>query len=398
MTDLEGKRVLLGVTGGIAAYKSVDLVRRLRDAGAEVQVVMTAGAQRFVTPLTFQAVSRRRVRTDLWDESGEATGHIDLARRADRVVVAPASADFMARLVHGRADDLLTTVCLATEAPLSLCPAMNPTMWSHPATAANRQTLAGRGVTFIGPESGPMAEDESGPGRMSEPLDIVAALGAAAGRLKGRRVMVTAGPTREPVDPVRYITNRSSGRMGFAVARAAAEAGASVTLVAGPVHLPAPPGVTRVDVETTDEMYRAVMARLDSQDVFVGTAAVVDFRPVEPATRKLRKSAGEGSHLDLEETEDILAAVAGSDPRPFTVGFAAETDDLEDNARKKLEKKRLDMVAANRVGPGLGFDTDDNALEVFWKGSHESLPQASKTELARRLIELISNRLEENNQ
>ncbi|MGD8573703.1 MAG: bifunctional phosphopantothenoylcysteine decarboxylase/phosphopantothenate--cysteine ligase CoaBC, partial [Gammaproteobacteria bacterium] len=374
MDNLNGKRVLLGVTGGIAAYKSPDLVRRLMEAGAEVQVVMTAGAQQFVTALTFQAVSGRPVRTELWDTAAEAAmGHIELARWADLVLVAPATADFMAQLAHGEARDLLSTLCLATEAPLALAPAMNHVMWRHPATQANRQLIEERGVRLIGPERGELAEREIGMGRMTEPRDIVAALrGTGNGPLAGKHVLITAGPTREPLDPVRFISNRSSGKMGMAVAAAALHAGARVTLVCGPVALPAPAGARRIDVETAREMHDAVMTEVADAHIFIGTAAVSDYRPETTADAKIKKSR---THLDLALTRnpDILADVAALEKRPFCVGFAAETDDLEKHAREKLTSKKIDLVAANWVGGGRAFDTDDNTLHAYWPGGDEDL-------------------------
>jgi phosphopantothenoylcysteine decarboxylase/phosphopantothenate--cysteine ligase len=393
MPELEGKRILLGVTGGIAAYKSPDLVRRLRERGAEVSVVMTAGAVRFVTPTTFQAVSGRPVRSELWDEAAEAAmGHIELARWADAVVVAPASADFIARLAAGLADDLLTTLCLATDAPIVLAPAMNRLMWSNPATAANVQTLRARGVETVGPGRGDQACGETGEGRMLEPIEIAEALAArlpgTEGPLSGRRVVVTAGPTREPIDPVRYITNRSSGKMGYAVAAAARAAGGEVVLVSGPVNLPTPAGVRRIDVETAAEMHEAVQREVAGADIFIGAAAIADYGPVAVAEHKIKKK-DETMRLELTKVPDVLAAVAARPDRPFVVGFAAETRDLEAHARAKLENKRLDMIAANLVGPGVGFDCDDNTLRVLWTGGSEDLGQASKETLAARLIAII---------
>lgn len=389
------ERVLLGVTGGIAAYKSAELVRRLRKAGVDVQVVMTKGARQFVTPLTFQALTHHPVRTELFDPAAEAgMGHLELARWADEVVVAPASADFMARLASGLADDLLTTLCLATEAPLTLAPAMNWAMWRHPATRANAETLRQRGVRLIGPAVGELAEGESGEGRMLEP-DAIAAqvLGRNSGPLAGTRFLVTAGPTREPLDPVRYLSNRSSGRMGFAVAAAAARAGARVTLVSGPVSLPTPPGCERVDVETAADMHRAVMERAGDCDVFVGVAAVADYRAADVAANKIKK-AREALSVALERNPDILGDVAALPGGPFTVGFAAETDHLEENARAKLEAKGLDMIAANRVGEGVGFDTADNSLTVLWPGGRRELPSADKGALAGELVRLLAERLD----
>jgi len=391
--ELGVKRIVLGVTGGVAAYKSPDIVRRLREAGAEVQVVMTAGAQRFVTPLTFQAVSGRPVRSELWDAAAEhAMGHIELGRWAELVLIAPASADFMAHLAQGLAVDLLSTMCLATEAPIVLAPAMNWAMWSNAATQDNVRRLQERSIRLLGPVEGELAEGEIGMGRMLEPVDIVAGLMSGVPRpLKGARVLVTAGPTREPIDPVRYVSNRSSGKMGFAVARAAAEAGAEVTLVSGPVHLVTPRDVLRVDVETAAEMHAAVMQRIADSDIFIAAAAVADYAPAESAPQKIKKRS-ETLDLSLQKTPDILAEVALRLPRPFTVGFAAETEELERHAREKLENKRLDLMAANWVGQGRGFDRDDNALTVFWRDGAADLGQAPKLELARRLIRFVAER------
>lgn len=390
----EPQRVIVGVTGGIAAYKSAELVRQLRKAGVDVQVVMTRAACRFVAPLTFQALTHHPVRTELFDADAEAgMDHLELARWADRVVVAPASADFMARLAAGLADDLLTTLCLATEAPVTLAPAMNWAMWRHPATRDNADTLRRRGLQLVGPAVGELAEGESGVGRMLEPAAIVEAMLAGEhGPLSEMHVMVTAGPTREALDPVRYLTNRSSGRMGFAVAAAAARAGARVTLVAGPVSLDTPTGCERVDVESAVEMRDAVMERVAGCDVFVAVAAVADYRVAERAPRKIKKSAGSVS-LDLEPNPDILAEVAALGNGPFTVGFAAETEDVERNARAKLESKSLDMIAANRVGDDAGFDVGDNALTVIWQGGARELARAPKAELARTLVGLVAERL-----
>lgn len=389
-------RIVLGVTGGIAAYKSPDLVRRLRERGAEVQVVMTAGAQQFVTPLTFQAVSGHAVRSELWDETAElGMGHIELARWADHVVVAPATANFIGKLAQGRADDLLTTLCLATQAPVSLAPAMNWAMWEHAAVAANCRLLEARGVRLLGPGEGELAERESGPGRMLEPVEIADALLGTSGvrRLAGRRVLITAGPTREAIDPVRFISNRSSGKMGFAMARAAVAAGAEVTLISGPVQLRTPAGVTRVDVETAAEMHRETLARAGDCDIFIATAAVADYTPAQPAVTKIKKNE---AHLELplRRTRDILADVAAGRPHPFTVGFAAETENLEAHARKKLESKGLDMVAGNLVGGGRAFDVDENELRVFWPEGERRLGSAPKERLAEALVELIAERLD----
>ena len=391
---LAGVHVLLGVSGGIAAYKGAELVRRLRDAGAEVRVVLTENAARFVTPLTFQALSGHPVRTSLWDESAEAAmGHIELARWADEVVVAPASADLLARLAHGFADDLLATLCLATAAPISVAPAMNQQMWANAATQANLAVLRERGVRVLGPGSGSQACGEFGAGRLLEADEIVARLveRRRPRELEGVRFLVSAGPTYEDIDPVRFIGNRSSGRMGFAVAAAAAEAGATVTLVAGPVHLPTPRDVDRVDVRSARQMHDAVLARAGASDVFVAAAAVGDFRPRDIAPHKLKKATRDsGLELSLVQNPDILAEVAALDPRPFVVGFAAETERVEEYARAKLERKRLDLIAANEVGAELGFERDDNALLLLWPGGREALERGDKADLARALVARIA--------
>jgi phosphopantothenoylcysteine decarboxylase / phosphopantothenate---cysteine ligase len=393
---MQGKRILLGVTGGIAAYKSPDLVRRLRERGAEVQVVMTAGAREFVTPTTFQAVSGRTVRSDLWDAAAEAAmGHIELARWAEAVLIAPASADFLARLATGQANDLLSTLCLATEAPIAVAPAMNHIMWANAATRANIATLTQRGVQVFGPAEGDQACGEVGEGRMLEPLDLaerVLALLPASGALAGRRVLITAGPTRERIDPVRFVSNRSSGKMGFAVAQAAREAGATVVLVAGPVSLATPAGVARVDVESAADMLAAVLRELPGTDIFISTAAVADYRPARAAEQKIKKTA-ESMELAMERTADVLATVAARADRPYVVGFAAETEAVEQNARTKLMKKNLDMIAANEVGHDKAFDCEDNQLIVLSRNGRHELPRAGKLTLARGLIALIEQDL-----
>ena len=404
---LDGQKLLLCVGGGIAAYKSLDLVRRLRDAGAQVQVAMTAGAQQFVTPLSFQALSGQPTRTTLWDSAAEqAMGHIELARWADRIVVAPATADLLARLANGHADDLVTTLCLATTAPLTVCPAMNHRMWLHPATQANIGLLRERGAQVIGPEDGPLAEGESGPGRLSEPHQIVAALaalraaGAADGEavsqeLQGLRVVISAGPTYEDLDPVRYVGNRSSGKMGYALAAAAARQGAQVVLVSGPVHLATPPGVQRVDVRSAAQMRTAVLDALPA-DIYIGAAAVSDYTPRQIAAQKLKKTAGTQTlTLELVRTPDILAEVAQqTNALKLVVGFAAETHDVEKYARGKLIDKRLDLVIANQVGiTGGGFESDENAATAYWQGGEQVFPGTTKTRLAEQLLSLIAQRL-----
>ena len=395
MLDLSNKRVVLGVSGGIAAYKSAELVRRLREAGAEVRVVMTAGATRFITPLTLQALSGQPVRSALFDTAAEAAmGHIELARWADVVLIAPASANTLARLAQGLADDLLSTLCLATRAPLLVAPAMNQAMWEHAATQQNVSILRDRGVRICGPGSGSQACGEIGPGRMLEADALIEATAGvfATGALAGLRVLVTAGPTREAIDPVRFVSNRSSGKMGYAVAQAAQEAGAQVTLISGPVALPAPPRMEVVQVDSAADMHIAVMERAAHCDIFIAAAAVADYRPAEIAQHKLKKTAASMA-LALERTTDILATVATLRPAPFTVGFAAETEQLDNHARGKRMAKSLDMIAANLVNvPGQGFDADDNALTLYWEGGSIALERQSKTRLAQQLIAQIATR------
>ncbi len=390
---LAGVRVLLGVGAGIAAYKAADLVRRLRDAGAEVRVVLTANAAHFVNAATFQALSGHPVRDSLWDESAEAAmGHIELARWADEVLIAPATAGLLARLAQGQADDLLTTLCLATTAPLSVAPAMNQQMWAHAATQANLATLRERGVRVFGPGSGDQACGEYGAGRLLEPAQLVAELAAARAPrdLVGLRILVSAGPTFEDIDPVRFIGNRSSGRMGFAIAAAAAARGAQVRLVAGPVALATPAGVQREDVRSARQMRDAVLAQVATSDIFIATAAVGDFRPDVVAASKLKKQGQAALELRLVQNPDILTEVAALPGRPFVVGFAAETEQVEAYARAKLEGKQLDLIAANQVGGGRGFEVDDNALLLLWPGGREALPQAGKDRLAHALLDRIA--------
>lgn len=386
-------RILLGVTGGIASYKSPDLVRRLIDRGAEVQVIMTPGAQQFVTPLTFQAVSGRPVRTDLFDEEAEAAmGHIELARWADKLLIAPASADFIARYANGLGNDLLSTVCLATEAPVLLAPAMNRQMWSSAAVQDNMAKLAERGVSVLGPGEGDQACGETGAGRMLEPVDIAErTIALRQGPLEGRHVVITAGPTREPIDPVRYLTNRSSGKMGYAMARAALGAGANVTLVSGPVAIDVPHGVQVIGVETAEQMRTAVDAAVEDADIFISAAAVSDYRPATYADNKVKKST-KALTLELMRNPDILAGVAARKNAPFAVGFAAETQKLAEHARGKLEAKGLDMIIGNKVGEKLAFDQDDNAVTVFWEGGEQAFALQEKTELATGLITVIADR------
>lgn len=394
MSDLAGYKILLGVTGGIAAYKAAYLVRRLRDAGAEVRVVMTDAARAFIAPLTLQALSGNPVRSQLLDPAAEAAmDHIELARWADRVLVAPASADFIARLSHGLANDLLSTLCLATGAPLLLAPAMNRHMWLNAATQANVALLGKRGVRLLGPDEGGQACGETGPGRMLEPDAIVVALCELAEQpLREVSVLLTAGPTREPLDPVRYLSNRSSGRMGYALAQALTGLGARVRLISGPVSLAAPAGVERIPVETALDMELAVMQRLADSRIFVASAAVADYRAEAPASEKIKKDQDTLS-LRLVRNPDILARVAALQDGPFTVGFAAETHQVVESARNKLQVKKLDMIAANRVGgPQGGFESEDNALTVLWPGGSMELPMMPKRDLARHLADLIAER------
>lgn len=391
---LRGSRVLLGVSGGIAAYKAAELTRRLREAGAEVRVVMTANAARFVTPLTLQALSGHPIRTTLWDDAAEAAmSHIELARWAEHIVIAPASANVIAQLAHGFANNLLTAVCLASAAPLFIAPAMNQQMWRNPATQANVEQLLKRGVSVIGPAEGDQACGDFGPGRLVEVSEIVEALSVTRGPrlLENIPILITAGPTYEDIDPVRFIGNRSSGRMGFAITQAAVEQGACVTLIAGPVALETPIGVTRIDVRSAQEMRSAVLAEITNCQIFISVAAVADYRPVSVLPHKLKKTASK-LVLELEQNPDILAEVSQLPKRPFLVGFAAETEAAEEYARGKLKAKQLDMIVANQVGGGLGFETEDNALSVLWAERSERLPRASKRLLASQLISYVAER------
>ncbi len=391
--------IVLGITGGIAAYKTPELVRRLRDQGADVQVVMTASAREFVTETALQAVSSRPVRDNLWDKAAEASmSHIELARWADAVLIAPATAEIMARLTSGAASDLLTTIVLATEAPVAIAPAMNHVMWNNPAVQANRKVLEDRGIAILGPGSGSQACGETGAGRMLEPDDLAETMtgpgfapGQRGGALAGKTVVITAGPTREPIDPVRYLSNRSSGKMGYALASAAARAGANVILVSGPVDLPPPRGVDVRPVLSADDMHRVTHEVIGDADIFIGAAAVADYRPVTVADRKIKKT-GETMTLEMVRTEDVLASVAALPAAPFTVGFAAETNDLRRYALGKLEKKKLGMIVANCVRDGKAFDADENAVEVFWPGGSQAFPTSAKTTLANDLVALVAER------
>ncbi|QEY11372.1 bifunctional phosphopantothenoylcysteine decarboxylase/phosphopantothenate--cysteine ligase CoaBC [Cellvibrio sp. KY-YJ-3] len=397
MSSLANKQILLGVTGGIAAYKSADLVRRLQDAGASVQVVMTPAAQEFITPLTLQALSGNPVHTQLLDPEAEAgMGHIQLARWADLVLIAPASADFMARLTQGMGNDLLTSICLATAAPIALAPAMNQGMWRNQATQTNLDLLIERKIHIFGPADGGQACGDIGPGRMLEPLQLVDAAASlfATGSLAGKTLVITAGPTREAIDPVRYLSNHSSGKMGYALAEAAAEAGAKTILISGPTQLKTPPRVQRIDVTSAQQMFDASMAAADSCDVFIAAAAVADYRPAQVAPQKLKKGADESITLTLVKNPDIVASVAALPKRPFTVGFAAESENLLDYGRAKLVHKKLDLVIANNISDSrIGFNSDDNAVTVIDEHSNHELSQRSKQQLARELIALIARKV-----
>jgi phosphopantothenoylcysteine decarboxylase/phosphopantothenate--cysteine ligase len=391
--------IVLGITGGIAAYKTPELVRRLRERGGDVQIVMTQSAEEFVTATALQAVSGRPIRSNLWDKEAEAAmSHIELARWAEVVLIAPATAEILSRLAGGAAPDLLTTLCLATEAPIAIAPAMNHVMWSNPAVQANRALLADRGMHILGPDYGDQACGETGAGRMLQPDDIASMVFGPeignrkhAGRLNGKKVLITAGPTREPIDPVRYISNRSSGKMGFAMARAAAAQGADVTLISGPVNLSDPHNVVVKRVQTAQEMFDATHQHVADADIFIAAAAVADYRPVDVADKKIKKSQ-DTMTIELQKAPDILASVSALDNGPFTVGFAAETNNVREYALAKLDKKKLDLIVANRVGSNCGFDRDDNAVEVYWEGGEQAFPEAAKTELAAEIMNLVTDR------
>jgi phosphopantothenoylcysteine decarboxylase/phosphopantothenate--cysteine ligase len=399
--NLLNKHILLGVTGGIAAYKSADLVRRLRDAGAEVRVVMTAAAQGLVTPLTFQALSGHKVSLD-WEQadSAFAMDHIALARWADLILIAPATADFMAKLAHGFADDVLGTLCLAAKTPIVVAPAMNQQMWQNLATQANKKRLLELGMRLLGPAEGSQACGDYGLGRMLEPVDIVQCLPSylQSQILQGTKVLLTAGPTQEAIDPVRYLSNYSSGKMGYALAQVAAMLGAEVTLISGPTNLACPYQVNRISVLTAQQMYETVLSTVEKTDItiFISAAAVADYRPAITASQKMKKIS-ENVTLELEKTPDILKIVAQKKPEIFSIGFAAETENVLENARHKLQQKNIDMIIANQVGVGQtdgGFNSDKNAVTALWKGGEQAFPLCLKTELAGDLWELIVKRLE----
>jgi len=400
MQTLAGKKILLGISGGIAAYKCAELTRRLIERGAQVQVVMTNAAKEFITPLTMQAVSGRPVSDSLLDPAAEASmGHIELAKWADLVLLAPATADLIARMSAGMGNDLLTTLVLATDSPIAVSPAMNQQMYRNIATQENIATLERRGMHIWGPAAGEQACGDVGPGRMLEPMQLVELCEQffADKPLKGQSVVITAGPTREAIDPVRYISNHSSGKMGFALAEAANKLGAKVTLIAGPVSLATPAGVERIDVDSAQSMYDAAMQHATKNDVFIGCAAVADYRPVTVADQKIKKTDdSDQMTISMVKNPDIIASVAAlAENRPFTVGFAAETQDVETYARCKLVKKKLDLICANDVSvEGQGFNSNDNAITVYWHDGKQSLTLASKQQIAHQIIMTVAEKLD----
>ncbi len=395
MGFLTGKQIILGITGSIAAYKAAELVRLLVKSGTRTRVVMTQGAQAFITPMTLQALSGNPVHTTILDEQAEAgMGHIELARWADTVVVAPASANFLARLAHGMADDLLSTLCLTTDAPIMVAPAMNQRMWINRQTQLNISHLGQSGITIMGPASGNQACGDIGPGRMLESDELASIIDNSFARhtLAGLKIIITAGGTREAIDTIRYIGNRSSGKMGFALANAAREAGAEVTLICGPVNLDTPSGVSRIDVETAKQMRQAVLNQISSHHILIGSAAVADYVPTAPYEGKIKKTCDNLS-IELSPSIDIMQEVGQLQDKPFTVGFAAETENMDVYARDKMQRKNMDMIAANIVGlPDRGFEVDENAVDVYWSNGQKTLPLASKTKIARQLIALIGDR------
>ncbi|HAS6362636.1 TPA: bifunctional phosphopantothenoylcysteine decarboxylase/phosphopantothenate--cysteine ligase CoaBC [Vibrio vulnificus] len=395
MQTLAGKKILLGISGGIAAYKCADLTRRLKERGAEVQVVMTKAAKEFITPLTMQAVSGRPVSDSLLDPAAEASmGHIELAKWADLILLAPATADLIARMAAGMGNDLLTTLVLATDAPVAVSPAMNQQMYRNVATQENIATLSRRGMEIWGPAAGEQACGDVGPGRMLEPMQLVALCEQffQPKPLQDKSILITAGPTREAIDPVRYITNHSSGKMGYALAQAAMQLGANVTLISGPVSLPTPVNVNRINVDSAQEMYDAVMAQASDHDIFISCAAVADYRPATIAEQKLKKTDDSNEMtITMVKNPDIVASVSAmTENRPFTVGFAAETNDVEVYARRKLEKKKLDLLCANDVSvEGQGFNSSDNAITLYWSQGEKALPLNSKAALSMEILKQI---------
>ena len=402
MQQLCNKRILLGITGGIAAYKAAELVRELRKAKAEVRIVMTTAAQEFITPLTLQALSGNPVHYSMLDPEAEAgMGHIELARWADIIVVAPATADFIARLTQGMGNDLLTTLCLASDAPLAICPAMNQAMWRDEMTQANIQRLIdlkGKKFHSLGPADGEQACGDIGPGRMLDPRLIAEQLAKlfTSESLSGLDVVITAGPTREAIDPVRFISNHSSGKMGYALAEAARDAGARVTIISGPVRLPEPDKITVIQVESASEMLAASLEAQHNCDIFVAAAAVADYRPLQVAQQKIKKS-GEHMQISLVKNPDIVATIAQLENKPFVIGFAAETQDVAQYARGKLESKNLNMIIANDVSNAeIGFNSDNNSVTAFWDESQQEFPCMSKSALSHQLIDLIAHQYTDN--
>ncbi len=389
---MKNKHILIGVTGGIAAYKSAELVRLFKKSGAMVKVVMTPASEKFVTALTFRTLTGEQVFSEVFDDQGDPMPHIDLARWADVILIAPATADCIARLTQGRSNDLLTAVCLATTSPVALAPAMNKQMWEHDATQKNIETLVSRGLKLFGPDIGDQACGEFGEGRMLEPSVLQAEIENIfkSNKLSDLNVVITAGPTQEHIDPVRYISNRSTGKMGYAIAQAAQEAGAHVKLISGPVNLAAPENIEIVYVESAVEMNRAVMENIEQCEIFISTAAVADYRPVNTHDKKIKKTETLKS-IKLQKNPDILTAVANLENPPFTLGFAAETDNLESNAKEKLLSKNLNMIAANKIGEeGHGIASSTNAIELYWSGGHETLPLTDKGRLARQLVNILA--------
>lgn len=396
MSNLDGQNIVVGITGGIAAYKSCELIRRLADTGAEIKVVMTPGAQAFITPLTFQALSGNPVHTELLDAEAEAgMGHIELARWADKIVIAPATANFLARLAQGRAEDLLSTLCLATSADISVAPSMNQAMWNNAATQQNLSVLEQLGISIIGPDSGDQACGDVGLGRMTEPMEIIDLLeqNSSSKPLAGKKVLITAGPTLEALDPVRYLSNHSSGKMGYALAIASVRAGAETVLISGPVNLERPRDVERIEVTSCAEMHTAVMAEAENADVFIATAAVADYRPEKPHPQKIKKTEDK-IELNLVRNPDILAEVAAIGDRLFCVGFAAESENLIENARTKLQSKKLDLIVANDISDkSIGFGNDENAVTILGSNFELDLGKSHKRMIARRILETISQKI-----
>ena len=402
MKSLANKNILLGVTGGIAAYKSAEIVRHLKKSGASVRVVMTRSAEEFITPLTLQALSGNRVSTELLDAEAEAAmGHIELAKWADGILIAPATANTIARLSSGRGDDLLSTVTLAFDGPISVAPAMNQAMWRDERTQENLKKLIDQDFGICGPGSGEQACGDVGLGRMLEPLDILDmfSLSFNEGKLSGKKILITAGPTQEPIDPVRFITNRSSGKMGYSLVEAALESGANVTLISGPVNIEPPSNCNFVSIKTAEEMYDAVMHHISGMDVYIGTAAVSDYSPAKASDSKIKKDGSSSPMvLELKENQDILKSVSELEQRPYVVGFAAETNDLIKNAEKKLSNKNLDLIIANDVSnKDIGFDSDDNEVTLITEKEKHLIERQNKRKVSKKIIDFISGRINDQN-